>query len=43
VILQINRIDVTDVPSAQAALRPGRNILFVYRGGGFGYIPIEVK
>ncbi len=43
VILQINRIDITDMASAQAALHQGRNILFVYRRGGFTYIPIDVK
>jgi len=43
VILQINRIDITDQASAIAALRPGHNILFVYRRGGFTYIPIDVK
>jgi Do/DeqQ family serine protease len=43
VILQINRVDITDLASAQAALQPGHNIFFVYRRGNFGYIPIEVK
>jgi len=43
VILQINRVDVTDLASAQAALHVGHNLLYVYRRGSIGYIPIEVK
>lgn len=43
VILKINRYEVTDVPSAKAALRSGLNLFMVYRRGIINYVPIEVR
>jgi serine protease Do len=44
VILQINRVDISDVASAKAAIRSGfRNLFFVYSRGRRTFIPIDVK
>jgi serine protease Do len=38
VIVSLNREAVTDVASARALLRPGRNLAFVYYRGNYRYI-----
>jgi serine protease Do/serine protease DegQ len=44
VIVEINRIPVSDVAEAKALLRPGeRNLLLIYFRGGFRYVPLFVK
>ena len=44
VIIEINRMPVTDVTSAKELLRPGeRNLLLIYYRGGYRYVPLVVK
>jgi serine protease Do/serine protease DegQ len=44
VIIEINRMPVTDVASAKELLRPGeRNLLLIYYRGGYRYVPLVVK
>ena len=44
VIIEINRMPVTDVASAKELLRPGeRNLLLIYYRGGYRYVPLAVK
>jgi len=43
VIEQINRIQVTDVPSAKKALRSGRNIALIYYRGVYRYVIFQVR
>jgi len=44
VIIEINRVPVTDVTGAKSLLRPGeRNLLLIYYRGGYRYVPLFVK
>ncbi|HEX3730099.1 MAG TPA: Do family serine endopeptidase [Opitutaceae bacterium] len=43
VIIEINRTKVTDMASAQKAIHPGRNLLFVYDHGTEAFTVINVK
>jgi serine protease Do/serine protease DegQ len=42
VILAINRTAVTDLDSARSLLHPGRNLMYVYDRGGYGFLAITV-
>lgn len=44
IIIEINRMPVSDVAEAKALLRPGeRNLLLIYYRGGYRYVPLSVK
>lgn len=43
VIVQLNRVPVTDLASAKRELRDGRNLAFVYYRGAFRYITFVVR
>jgi S1-C subfamily serine protease len=43
VIVEINRVAVTDAESAREALVPGRNLLLVYYRGAYRYLAITVR
>ncbi|HVW20763.1 MAG TPA: Do family serine endopeptidase [Opitutaceae bacterium] len=43
VIIEVNRVKVTDLASAQAAIHSGRNLLFVYDHGAEAFTVINVK
>lgn len=42
VVMEINRVPVTDLASAKALLQQGRNLLFVYYRGSPGYLVISI-
>lgn len=43
VIVQLNRVPVTDLASAKRELRDGRNLAFVYYRGAFRYLTFVVR
>ncbi|MBI5771330.1 MAG: Do family serine endopeptidase [Verrucomicrobia bacterium] len=43
VILEINRVAVGDVAAAKEALRPGRNLLAIFYGGGIRFTSVTLK
>jgi Do/DeqQ family serine protease len=43
VIVEINREPVTDLASARALLRDGRNLFLVYHRGAFSFLPIQTR
>jgi S1-C subfamily serine protease len=43
VIVEINRVGITDLASAKKALQKGRNILLVNYGGAFRFVTITIK
>jgi len=43
VIVEIDRSQVTDLPTARSLLRPGRHLLFVYDHGSQGFVAISVR
>jgi serine protease Do/serine protease DegQ len=42
-IVQIDRDDVTDLPTAKAKLTPGRHLLYVYYRGALRVVRIDIK